>query len=182
MIYVLRSSSGAIKIGYSRDNKSIERRIRTLQTAHPFPLTCISMFEGGRIEEAWLHSYFSERRLEGEWFDADEGVLDFLLLAGRLGLPRCMECKQLASKADPLWDCVGFGCSRYMHADCTPHIEEYETGSDHYCHDCFVEEFTCPGCFQFTEDCSCPVDHDPDEVADKPQEMPAQRTLFEVEP
>lgn len=68
-IYLIRCDlSGHYKIGIA---KSIQSRIRQLQTGQSSTLTLIDSFESeyaSKIEKT-LHNLFSYCRLEGEWFD-----------------------------------------------------------------------------------------------------------------
>lgn len=56
---------GPIKIGNSGDTK---RRIHTLQGPLPFDLVEIGSFPGAMFQEMFLHSWFNEHRVRGEWF------------------------------------------------------------------------------------------------------------------
>lgn len=56
---------GPIKIGCSY---TVDQRIKTLQGPLPFDLVEIGSFPGSRFQEAFLHCYFAEQRIRGEWF------------------------------------------------------------------------------------------------------------------
>ena len=72
-VYFLQSEQGgAIKIGYTTD---IRKRIKTLQTAHPFPLKLLLAINGNIEDESKLHKEFKPFRLCGEWFRPDEYLL-----------------------------------------------------------------------------------------------------------
>ena len=79
MIYFIQDTvSRAIKIGYTRDRKSFDSRLVTLQTANPNPLSMLGIIEGNRHDEALLHKKFEPFRLVGEWFLPDNAVLSFI--------------------------------------------------------------------------------------------------------
>lgn len=72
MIYFVQSGDdGPIKIGLAKD---INKRMRGLQTAHPFPLRLIASFDGDRTKEKALHQELKSARLEGEWFAPDAAL------------------------------------------------------------------------------------------------------------
>ena len=65
-VYFIRAGEdGPVKIGLA---VNVERRRKTLQTAHSAPLRMIRTIEGGRGTEQWLHQRFAEVWLKGEWF------------------------------------------------------------------------------------------------------------------
>src|SRR4051812_15157632 len=74
LVYFLRAGS-AIKIGVSRDP---ERRRRALATGSAVPLELLLPLPGGRRLEARLHRQWRRLHLRGEWFRADEALLDFI--------------------------------------------------------------------------------------------------------
>lgn len=71
-VYFIQSGSGPIKIGIAVD---VEKRRRSLQTAHPFPLTLLATCKGGRKQESVYHERFAEFRQEGEWFSPHPDIL-----------------------------------------------------------------------------------------------------------
>lgn len=66
-IYVILDDlTSAIKVGYS--NNPITR-LSNLQTAHSATiLKLLTIFEGGKEHEAYLHEQLNNHRLNGEWF------------------------------------------------------------------------------------------------------------------
>ena len=69
MIYFLRAGTdGHVKIGWSRDDASLKRRIATLQTGQPLPLAVIRTIEAERWVEGWLHGFYAGVRAAGKWF------------------------------------------------------------------------------------------------------------------
>ena len=70
-----------IKIGVTKD---LDERMRTLQTANPYPLTCkaaIPCFDKAVAYklEAYLHRHLHEFRMQGEWFKGRFGNLKKLV-------------------------------------------------------------------------------------------------------
>lgn len=61
--------SERIKIGWSV--KHPEDRARDMRTGSPFPLRALLGIRGTMKVERWLHRYWKEYRLHGEWFAAD---------------------------------------------------------------------------------------------------------------
>ncbi len=79
-IYFIHSeASNALKIGRA---KNVEKRLKSLQTAHPHELKVIKTFKvkGGKAAkelENSLHQKFDHLRLLGEWFKAKRELFDF---------------------------------------------------------------------------------------------------------
>jgi hypothetical protein len=65
-VYFIRCQQ-FIKIGLTTHWKN---RLTVIQTANPFALEPLALFEGGAEEEARLHKLFAEHRYraDGEWF------------------------------------------------------------------------------------------------------------------
>lgn len=70
-VYVIGGSDQRlVKIGVSTNPKG---RCASIQTGCPFPVSILWLAEGnGRREDA-LHEYFTDRRVQGEWFKFPEG-------------------------------------------------------------------------------------------------------------
>lgn len=76
MIYFMRAGeSGHVKIGWTKDEKTLENRRRTLQTGQPFQLIVIRTIEAMRPAEAWLHGFFSGVKIYREWFKFQDEML-----------------------------------------------------------------------------------------------------------
>jgi len=76
-IYFIRSEkTHAIKIGFTADQ--VEKRLSSLQTAHPYKLQLLATTLGTVEYEKSLHARFSSHRLEGEWFKPHPDVLAFI--------------------------------------------------------------------------------------------------------
>lgn len=73
------SNGGCIKIGRTND---VPKRLASLQTASPYPLTVYAVFTGDREAEA--HRRLDEKfgRLSGEWFEDTLVVREEILLMG----------------------------------------------------------------------------------------------------
>lgn len=70
MIYFL-SDTRAIKIGFTRDELTLHRRIKELQTGNPFKLQIMGTISGELDAESQLHDAFARYRLNGgkDWYD-----------------------------------------------------------------------------------------------------------------
>lgn len=70
MIYFLRTDGfDAVKIGFTEDHDTLERRMRALQTGVPWKLDLLRLIpEGTRWMEAWFHRGFKWAHTHGEWF------------------------------------------------------------------------------------------------------------------
>lgn len=70
-VYVIRVTSGAVKIGVTND---VARRVATLQTANHEELTLVYVFKCQSQEhalslESAFHSKYQHHHIRGEWFD-----------------------------------------------------------------------------------------------------------------
>lgn len=75
-VYVVQADK-YFKIGISKEPK---KRIKTLGTEMPTPLTTIRLFETEdmkKLEEA-LHNVFAFKRIKGEWFALDESDVEYI--------------------------------------------------------------------------------------------------------
>lgn len=85
MIYFIRAvNSGTIKIGVSNDPK---RRLDSMQTGSPEPLELLGVLPGGMDEEKRLHQKFARSRIHGEWFRADEHLMQGIEALLRKSIP-----------------------------------------------------------------------------------------------
>lgn len=77
VVYFIQSGiAGPIKIGYTAT--SVEKRVASLQTAHPEELRVLAIIVGGRDVEAGFHERFALFRKAGEWFEPHPEILAFL--------------------------------------------------------------------------------------------------------
>ncbi len=76
MIYFIKNiETGRIKIGYSETPK---KRLRELQTGSDSRLVIIKTIKGDLNKEKELHDKFSHLRTNGEWFESDDELLQFI--------------------------------------------------------------------------------------------------------
>jgi transcriptional regulator with XRE-family HTH domain len=61
-----------VKIGFTTN---LTTRLLTLINESPRVLTILRVINGDRSVERWLHDYYAERRIRGEWFHFDESML-----------------------------------------------------------------------------------------------------------
>lgn len=73
MIYFITDGE-YIKIGFS---DAPELRIATLQTASPRELRILAIMPGDTLKEVELHNRFSHLRVRGEWFVAEDELIEF---------------------------------------------------------------------------------------------------------
>ena len=75
-VYLVRNdNNGMIKIGRSR---AVEKRLKTLQTSNPFPLSLILTISTNNAPqvESNLHKIFRHKRVYGEWFNLSDQDID----------------------------------------------------------------------------------------------------------
>ncbi|MHB1015505.1 MAG: YozE family protein [Desulfurivibrionaceae bacterium] len=78
-VYFIRSEkTHAIKIGFTAGQ--VEKRLSSLQTAHPYKLQLLATIPGKLEYEKSLHAQFASHRLEGEWFEPHPDLLAFISL------------------------------------------------------------------------------------------------------
>lgn len=76
MIYFIQAAEGGpIKIGYAVDPN---KRLVELQRMSPAPLRILVTIEGTRKKEGKIHRHFVHLRQHGEWFRAEQELLDFI--------------------------------------------------------------------------------------------------------
>lgn len=71
-LYFIGSDTGPIKIGSSANP---EKRLKALQTSHPYKLRILAIARGEARREGIVHCQFAAHRLEGEWFDRHPDIL-----------------------------------------------------------------------------------------------------------
>ena len=81
-VYFIQSEkTHAIKIGFT--SGPIEKRLASLQTAHPYKLRLMTTLSGAVAYEKSLHERFTQFRLEGEWFEPHPDLIAFIATIGR---------------------------------------------------------------------------------------------------
>ena len=75
MIYLITNkASNTCKIGYSR---TPQQRIKELQTSNPFKLNLDFIINGDFTREKEIHNLFNNYRLNGEWFNLNDLILNY---------------------------------------------------------------------------------------------------------
>ena len=77
MIYVIRASdSNLVKIGYTKSNDTLKKRLASIRTSCPYKLRIEATMKGSKLKERCLHSFCISRHESGEWFrlTADEVI------------------------------------------------------------------------------------------------------------
>ena len=76
-VYFISSEKNReIKIGFTA--RPVEKRLKSLQTAHPYKLKLLTIVPGTTEDEKSLHERFANIRLEGEWFKPHPDLLAFI--------------------------------------------------------------------------------------------------------
>lgn len=104
VIYFIQAGASGrpIKIGYSAN---FHRRIQDLQLAVPDSLEVLGLLEGTVGDEADLHKTFSHLRIHGEWYRADQELLEFVKeLVVPLEQNRMSQPKKLFLKSYPSYE------------------------------------------------------------------------------
>lgn len=79
-VYFVRAGTlGPIKIGFASD---VRKRLRALQTASAQQLRIIGTIDGQLRDEAAMHKQWAHLRMGGEWFRAEDELLDFVRSIG----------------------------------------------------------------------------------------------------
>jgi len=76
VIYFIKSESGHVKIGCSKNDINI--RIAALQCASPFKLTLLKTIPGDYEQENLIHKKFKKYRFRGEWFILTADIIEFI--------------------------------------------------------------------------------------------------------
>ena len=76
MIYIIKSTD-YIKVGYSQDEETLERRINNYNTHNP-EYIILSVYEGSKNNEHDLHVLLSEYKYKSEWFLYNANVLTII--------------------------------------------------------------------------------------------------------
>ena len=73
MIYIIRAhESGFVKIGYTKNNQTLEKRLKNLKGSCPFKLFVEAKMNGSKLKERCLHSFCISRHQSGEWFNLSQ--------------------------------------------------------------------------------------------------------------
>jgi DNA-binding XRE family transcriptional regulator len=74
MIYFIQHTD-FIKIGYT---KEIHKRLNQLQVSCPVKLKILGLIQGTCDDEAKYHNMFNHIHSHGEWFSANQDLIDFI--------------------------------------------------------------------------------------------------------
>ena len=69
-----------MKIGYSRADRGVEDRVKSLQCGNPRRLHLLAVAEGGQALERKLHRALSSTRIRNEWFKYDDRMKKIIKL------------------------------------------------------------------------------------------------------
>lgn len=80
MIYFLTYETlpGYVKIGYSKNEESLKRRLNAYVTYNPSPLKILKIENGDEAKEQQLHDRFSRYRAQNEWFYYTEELKEYV--------------------------------------------------------------------------------------------------------
>jgi hypothetical protein len=75
-IYFIQGERGGpIKIGYTTD---VMNRLKTLQTGYPYPLKLLLAIHGSLEKERNIQKEFINIKLQGEWFEPSEKLINYM--------------------------------------------------------------------------------------------------------
>lgn len=78
-VYLIHAEgTSRYKIGKT---ENIKARLKSLKSKSPYPLSVIKAIPSNRITEleSWLHGYFADYRVNGEWFElSNEAIAEFM--------------------------------------------------------------------------------------------------------
>jgi hypothetical protein len=75
-IYFIENGEGLVKIGFT--GRHPLERLRSLQTSSASSLKLVAAMPGSMADERALHGQFAHLRCAGEWFRADDELLEFI--------------------------------------------------------------------------------------------------------
>ena len=73
--FVQAGEKGPVKVGLSKNPMS---RVKQLQTSNPHTLKLLGIIPGDRETEEMIHDKFEDHRLEGEWFEPTNELIDIV--------------------------------------------------------------------------------------------------------
>jgi hypothetical protein len=74
-VYFIGSESAHVKIGLAFKPA---QRLKDLQCASPFELTLLAERPGSRAVEMYLHEFYDQERVRGEWFNRSERLMAYI--------------------------------------------------------------------------------------------------------
>lgn len=99
--YIVCPDTFRVKIGFTMG--SPEARLRALRTGSPTEIMLLAIHHGTLDDERRLHERFHELRLHGEWFKAEDDLIEHCVLICWLEAAFASRC---GTKA-PHWACMG---------------------------------------------------------------------------
>lgn len=73
--FIQAEQGGPVKIGWSQEP---EKRLLGIQTGHPYKLVIRRVIKAHRLLEGQLHARFVDQRLNGEWFEPVDALLEII--------------------------------------------------------------------------------------------------------
>ena len=116
MIYFIRRSDGAIKIGYS---SNVVSRKSSLQAQHG-TLELLGVAQGSQTEELTLHKRFAQSRIgRAEWFHPSPDILSYIAEHANIAIPKTKwttlaVSKKLAFSAQTLAGATGLALEEVL--------------------------------------------------------------------
>lgn len=126
MIYFIQQGGmGAIKIGYTEDENTLETRLSSLQSASPIELVLIGVIAAERRNERLIHSQFADFRIRGEWFVPVSPLLSFISLNAERVIPRRDRAPTMHNLQGSYLICPRCGNDGFLYIDCNYGTEYY---------------------------------------------------------
>ena len=92
MIYFIQAGQGGpVKIGFTKDEMTLNGRIESLQTGNHQKLRLLWLAEGDERLERFVHRRLKAFRLNGEWFQWTPEIEEFYVVARTLNLTVAMD-------------------------------------------------------------------------------------------
>lgn len=140
-IYVIGGNDAPYKVGFT---SSLPDRMKTLQTAHPYPLRAIATAETSNAAayERHVHTILSAYRLSGEWFQCGlEVILAAVTEAGlvpKLHITESLDhwmsgeafCQWLAEMAKPPFFAGDTKCAELLGISANSVVTMKKNGAD----------------------------------------------------
>jgi len=85
--FIRRGEFGSIKVGYSID---VQKRLTALQTASDLPLYLLGFTKANWAQESEAHEALTPYRKNGEWFENEDFVRQFVAAAVSFGIEQAI--------------------------------------------------------------------------------------------
>jgi len=88
MIYfvVQHTKQPMVKIGFSANKQTMEKRLSSLQTSNPYKLYIEHVFDGTRTQEEQIHDLLKAHHVSGEWYEYNAAIKRFATTAAQIGI------------------------------------------------------------------------------------------------